>query len=195
MIHQDQVIEMKFSFSRFTKETLLLACKVLVICLKMYNFFSLIQRKKKSTYNYWFDNTADTHPDSSRQATQVSYNAVLLWILQVGVPLRVLWGYSDATMKGATTHAVVSEYPRSTFSGIWDLSVEGNVTIKVWIGRALGRLQIVLGEAQWLWRFPDGGNNNRQQRFDLMENALYKSNYYYYYYYFTPNCSTYSGTA
>ena len=26
------------------------------------------------------------------------------------------------------------------------------------------------------WR---GNNNNRQQRFDLMENALYKSNYYY----------------
>ena len=37
-----------------------------------------------------------THPHSSWLATWVTYNAVLLWLLQVGVLLRVLWGYSAA---------------------------------------------------------------------------------------------------
>ena len=36
---------------------------------------------------------------------------------------------------------------------------------KVLIGRALGQLQIVLGEAKWLWRFPDGVIIYRQLRF------------------------------
>ena len=51
-------------------------------------------------------------------ATWVSYyDAGLLWVLQVGVPLRVLRGYSDATVTGATTHAVASEYLYNTLNG------------------------------------------------------------------------------
>ena len=43
-----------------------------------------------------------------------------LWLLQVTVPLKVQWGYSDATVtKGweATAHAVAAEYPHSTLKG------------------------------------------------------------------------------
>ena len=38
-----------------------------------------------------------THLDTSRLAMNVSYYTVPLWVLQVGVPLRVLWGNFDAT--------------------------------------------------------------------------------------------------
>ena len=68
---------------------------------------------------------------------------------------------------------------------IWDLSVVGNVTIKVWASVDRACAWPAANRPRWSamivtisWR----GNNNRQQRFDLMENALYKSNYYYYYY-------------
>ena len=40
-----------------------------------------------------------------------------MWLLQVGVPWRVLCGYSDATVTGATLHAVAREYPCSTLQG------------------------------------------------------------------------------
>ena len=36
-------------------------------------------------------------PDSFWPATWVPYNAVPLWLLQVGVRFRILWGYSSAT--------------------------------------------------------------------------------------------------
>ena len=39
-----------------------------------------------------------TQPDSSWPTTWVLYNAVPLRLLQVGVSLRVLWGYCDATV-------------------------------------------------------------------------------------------------
>ena len=47
--------------------------------------------------------------------TWVSYYAVLLWLLQVVVPLRVLWEYSDATACVVASQpfvTVVSEYPQ-----------------------------------------------------------------------------------
>ena len=61
------------------------------------------------------------------------YYTVLLWLLQVGVPLRVLWGYSAANACAVASQpfvTVVSEYPHSTLKGIatrsshwvlWDL--------------------------------------------------------------------------
>ena len=52
-----------------------------------------------------------THPDSSK--LHRSHIVVLLRLLQVGVSLRVLWRYSDATVTGATPHAVAAEYPQS----------------------------------------------------------------------------------
>ena len=39
----------------------------------------------------------NTHPNSFWLAMWVPYNTVLLWLLQVGLLLRVLWGYSAAT--------------------------------------------------------------------------------------------------
>ena len=38
-------------------------------------------------------------------------------ILQVGVPLRVLWRYSDATVIGATVHAVATDYSHGYLNG------------------------------------------------------------------------------
>ena len=35
-----------------------------------------------------------THPDSSNQLCRSHIMQVALWLLPVGVPLRVLWGYS-----------------------------------------------------------------------------------------------------
>ena len=47
---------------------------------------------KTCTYN-------NTHPDSSWPAMLVSYYTVPMWLLQVAVPLWVLWGYSAATAR------------------------------------------------------------------------------------------------
>ena len=61
-----------------------------------------------------------THPDSSWPATWVSYYAVPLWLLQVGVPLRVRWRYSSATACTVASQpfvTVASEYPHSTLKG------------------------------------------------------------------------------
>ena len=53
-----------------------------------------------------------------RSATRVSYYTVPLSLLQVVVPLRVLWGYTDATAcVKASFVTVASEYPHSTFNG------------------------------------------------------------------------------
>ena len=41
-------------------------------------------------------------------------DVVPLWLLQVGVPLRILWGYSDASVTGATAYALAAEYPHNT---------------------------------------------------------------------------------
>ena len=57
------------------------------------------------------------HPDSSWPATRVSYNAVLIWLLQVRVPLRVLWGYFTATGWAVAPVTVASEYLLSTRRG------------------------------------------------------------------------------
>ena len=54
-----------------------------------------------------------THPDSYWPATWVSYNVVPMWLLQVGVLLRV-WGYSAATGCVVALVTVASEYPHST---------------------------------------------------------------------------------
>ena len=51
-------------------------------------------------------------------AMLISYYTVPLWLLQVGVPLTVLWRYSDATVIGANVHQVAAEYPHSTLNGI-----------------------------------------------------------------------------
>ena len=64
--------------------------------------------------------TTGTHPDSSWLAMWVSYYAVPLWLLQVAVPLRVLWGYSAATactVASQPSITVASEYPHSTLNG------------------------------------------------------------------------------
>ena len=60
---------------------------------------------------------ACTHPDSFDRLRRSHITAVLLWLLQIGVPLRVLWGYSDATVTEATMHTVAAEYPHSTLNG------------------------------------------------------------------------------
>ena len=52
-----------------------------------------------------------------RLVMEVLYKAVPLWWLQVIVPLRVLWGYSDTTVTQgweAAAYAIVAEYPLST---------------------------------------------------------------------------------
>ena len=64
----------------------------------------------------------NVHDDvySSWPATWVSYYAVPLWLLQVGVPLKVLWGYSDATAYAVASQpfvTVASENPHSTLNG------------------------------------------------------------------------------
>ena len=66
------------------------------------------------------------------------------------------------------SHAMASVFV--SLGKILNLSVVENVTIYVLMGCALGWLYIVLGEAKWLWRFPEQGNNNndKQQCFDLM---------------------------
>ena len=63
------------------------------------------------------------HPDSSWPATWVSYYAVLLWLLQVAVLLRVLWGHSAATACVVASQpfvTVASEYPQR-YCVIWDV--------------------------------------------------------------------------
>ena len=51
-------------------------------------------------------------------ATWVSCNTVPMWLLQVGVPLRVLWGYSAAIgLTVAPPIITASEYPDSTLKG------------------------------------------------------------------------------
>ena len=59
---------------------------------------------------------ANTHPDSSWPATWVPYNAIPLNLLQVGVPVWVLWEYFDATVTGATVHPEAAEYSHSTLN-------------------------------------------------------------------------------
>ena len=49
-----------------------------------------------------------------RPAMWVSYYSAPLWLLQVAVPLRVLWGNSAATAQLSVT--VASEYPHSTYN-------------------------------------------------------------------------------
>ena len=52
------------------------------------------------TINDWTNLLAflsNTHADSFSPTIWVSYYTVALWLLQVAVPLRVLWGYSTAT--------------------------------------------------------------------------------------------------
>ena len=49
-----------------------------------------------------------------RPATQVPYNAIPLWLLQVGVPLRVLQGYSAITACAVAPVTVTPEYPHCT---------------------------------------------------------------------------------
>ena len=65
--------------------------------------------------NYPESNTsACTHPDSSWPTTWVSHNAVPLWLLQFGVPLRILLGYSVVAACAVAFVTVVSVYPPST---------------------------------------------------------------------------------
>ena len=50
-----------------------------------------------------------THPDSpyQRHRSHYPYSQVpLLWLLQIGIPLRVLCGYAAATVTEATAHAI-----------------------------------------------------------------------------------------
>ena len=57
---------------------------------------------------------------------QIPPTLVFLWLLQVAVPLRVLWGYSDTTeTEGweATAHALATEYPHSTINMVLRLVV------------------------------------------------------------------------
>ena len=61
-----------------------------------------------------------THPNSSWPATWVSYYLVLLWLLQVEVSLRVLWGYFAVTACAVASQpfvTVMSKYPHSTLKG------------------------------------------------------------------------------
>ena len=65
-------------------------------------------------YNYYrlqfgqYNGFGATHPDSSDWLCGPSYHPVPLRLLQVGVPVRVL--QDDATVTGATLHAVALEY-------------------------------------------------------------------------------------
>ena len=59
-----------------------------------------------------------THPNSSWPATWVSYFSVSLRLLQVRVPLRVLWGYSAATA-WAVACSLHSSSGRYTFLIWW----------------------------------------------------------------------------
>ena len=61
-------------------------------------------------------NVRTTHPDSF-WPMWVSYNSVPMWLLQVGVPLRVLWEYSATTGCAVASVIVVSEYPYGTLKG------------------------------------------------------------------------------
>ena len=61
-------------------------------------------------------------PASDRlHGSHIIHYTVLLWLLQVAVPLRVLWGYSAATACAVASQpfvTVVSEYPWSTLNSI-----------------------------------------------------------------------------
>ena len=61
-----------------------------------------------------------THPNSSWLTMWVSYYSVPLWLLQVRVPLMVLWGYFAATACVVASQpfvTIASEYPHSTLKG------------------------------------------------------------------------------
>ena len=77
----------------------------------------LLSRWRQSNYSNML---VDYTSKFLQQARLVSYYAVPLWLLWGSVLLRVLWGYSDATVTEgweATAHAIAAEYPHSTLSG------------------------------------------------------------------------------
>ena len=51
----------------------------------------------------------------------VSYYIVLLWSLQIAVPMRVLYKYSTATGCAVVSVTVASEYPHCTLKGDYTL--------------------------------------------------------------------------
>ena len=61
----------------------------------------------------WSATHIGTHPDSSNRLQGSSCNAVPLWLLRVGVPLRVLC----TAVTGTTPHSVAAEDPHSTLKG------------------------------------------------------------------------------
>ena len=82
----------------------------------------------------WRDSYGWLHVYTSiflKPTTQVSYKAVRLWLLQVEVSLRILWGYSDATVTGAFFHAVALDY--CTLVGTFNLQHNGTMVHETYI--------------------------------------------------------------
>ena len=85
--------------------------------LQFYQSIGVSKHSFSNTWRYLYgtDWSTPTHPDSSWPARWVSYNAVPMWLLQVGAPFRVLFGHSAATVCTVALVTVVSEYPYGTF--------------------------------------------------------------------------------
>ena len=62
-----------------------------------------------SLYNWWTKIVCDplVHMQIPPDRLHGSHNTVLMWLLQVGVPLRVLWGYSAATGCSSSCHSSI----------------------------------------------------------------------------------------
>ena len=59
--------------------------------------FCSLCMKTRNAANKWLYVCKCTHSDSSWPAMWISCNRVPMWLLQVRVPLRVLWGYSSSS--------------------------------------------------------------------------------------------------
>ena len=68
-----------------------------------------------------------THPDSSDRLRRSHITQYCSGCFKLRVPLMVLRGYTDATVTGATAHAVAAGYPHSTLKGTPTCSSDSHI--------------------------------------------------------------------
>ena len=78
------------------------------------------------------------------QISLIDYVGLILCITAVATAsqstLRVLWGYSDATVKEATVHPIVIEHPHSILNSTPTCSSQIGITQQDYYGRRCGTL-------------------------------------------------------